>query len=83
MLATEAILLMPPMIIIQSKIPKKIPVNHLGTENSVFITSAILLICGILPDPIAVIIIKKANKIATVLAGKLKPNALDFRPCSI
>ena len=41
------------------------PVINLGTENSVFITRAILLICGILPEPIAVIIIKNANKIAT------------------
>ena len=44
LLATEAILLIPPIIIIQSKAPKNNPVNNFGTENSVFITSAILLI---------------------------------------
>ena len=74
MLATDAIRLIPPIMIIQSKAPKNNPVNNLGTENSVFITSAILLIWGILPDPIAVIIIRKANKIATHFI---------FKPCSM
>ena len=44
LLATEAILFIPPMIIIQSKTPKNKPVNNFGTANSVFITRAILLI---------------------------------------
>ena len=65
LLATEAILLMPPIIMIHSNTPKTKPVINLGTENSVFITRAILLICGMLPEPIAVIIIRNANKIAT------------------
>ena len=63
LLATEAILLMPPMIITHNRVPKNNPVNNLGTENSVFITRAILLICGIFPEPIAVIIIKNAKRI--------------------
>ena len=63
LLATDAILLMPPIIIIHNKAPRNSPVNSFGTENSVFITSAILLICGIFPDPIAVIIIKNAKRI--------------------
>ena len=44
LLATEAILLIPPIMITQSKTPKNKPVNNLGTENSVFMTRAILLI---------------------------------------
>ena len=44
LLATDAILFMPPIIIIHNKIPKNNPVNNFGTENSVFITRAILLI---------------------------------------
>ena len=74
LLATEAILFMPPIIIIHSKTPKNNPVNSFGTLNSLFITRAILLICGIFPDPIAVIIIKKANKTATHFM---------FKPCSM
>ena len=63
LLATEAILLIPPIIITHNRVPKNKPVNNFGTENSVFITKAILLICGIFPEPIAVIIIKNANRI--------------------
>ena len=44
LLATEAILFIPPIIMTQSKTPKNKPVNNLGTENSVFMTRAILLI---------------------------------------
>ena len=44
LLATDAILFMPPIMIIQSNAPKNNPVNSFGTENSVFITSAMLLI---------------------------------------
>ena len=44
LLATEAILFIPPIIIIQSNAPKNKPVNNFGTLNSVFMTKAILLI---------------------------------------
>ena len=83
MLATEAILFIPPIIIIHSKAPKNRPVNNFGTANSVFITNAILFICGIFPDPIAVIIIKNANKIAIHLEGKFIPRKFMLRPFSI
>ena len=74
LLATEAILFMPPIIITHNKAPRNNPVNSFGTENSVFITRAILLICGIFPEPIAVIIIKKAKRI---------PAHFIFNACSI
>ena len=74
---------MPPIMMIQSNTPRNNPVNNFGTENSVFITSAILLICGMFPEPIAVIIMKNANKTAIDLAGKFTPNHLTLRPCSI
>ena len=74
LLATEAILCMPPIIITQSKAPKKRPVKIFGTENSVLITRAILLICGMFPEPIAVIIIRNAKRI---------PAHFIFNACSM
>ena len=61
-------------MITHKRAPKNKPVNNFGTENSVFITKAILLICGIFPEPIAVIIIKNANNMATHFM---------FKPCSM
>ena len=65
LLATAAILVIPPIMMIHKSPPKTKPVISLGTENSVSMTFAMLLIWGIFPDPIAQIIIKAEKSIAT------------------
>ena len=49
--AIWAILLMPPIITIQSRTAKTPPVTILGILNVSFMTTAMLLICGIFPVP--------------------------------
>ena len=53
------------MIISHNNAPKTSPVTSLGTVNADSITFAMLLICGMFPEPIAVIIIKAEKMIAT------------------
>ena len=71
LLAILAILLIPPAMIIQSMTPKTRPVVSLGIENVESRTLAILFICGMLPDPIAHIIIRAANRTPAHLLLKL------------
>ena len=73
-LAIFAILLIPPTITNNNRTDKTEPVMIGFIENSESMTSAILLICGILPVPMAVNIIKNAKTIASHFM---------FIPCSI
>ena len=74
LLAIKAILLIPPMITSHKRIAKIRPVANLGIVNVDSITLAMLLICGIFPEPRAVIIIK---------AEKVIANHFIFNPSSM
>ena len=69
-----AILLIPPMITIHSKTANTAPVKNLGILNVSFITTAMLLICGIFPVPKHIINKQTENRMA---------NHLIFKPFSI
>ena len=71
LLAILAILLIPPEMINHNIEPRIKPVASLGILNVESRTLAILLICGILPEPIAHIIIKAANRTPAHLLLKL------------
>ncbi len=71
LLAIFAILLIPPEIISHNITPRIKPVANLGILNVESRTLAILLICGMLPEPIAHTIIKAAKRTPAHLLLKL------------